>query len=115
MIGLPLLTGPEQLMSETHRITVDPSQCGSRPCIRGLPIRVKDILDLLASGAAREEILQEYPLLETEDITAALEYAARQNDYPMSPASTQNRGAETAVEFFKRRAARAAPSDLKRF
>jgi len=46
-------------------------------------IRVKDILDLLAAGAAREEILEDYPCLENEDITSALEYAARQSDHPV--------------------------------
>ena len=70
-------------MSETHRVTVDPNQCGGRPCIRGMRIRVKDILDLLASGASRAEILEDYPYLEAEDITAALEYAARQSDHPV--------------------------------
>ena len=70
-------------MSELHRITVDPEQCGGRPCIRSLRIRVKDVLDLLAAGAAREEILTDYPLLEAADITAALEYAARQADHPV--------------------------------
>jgi uncharacterized protein (DUF433 family) len=70
-------------MSEIHRITVDPSQCGGRPCLRGLRIRVRDVLDLLAAGASREEILSDYPLLETGDITAALEYAARQSDHPV--------------------------------
>ena len=68
-------------MSETHRITVDPNQCGGRPCLRGLRIRVKDVLELLAAGANRDEILEDYPLLETGDITAALEYAARQSDH----------------------------------
>jgi len=70
-------------MSETHRITVDPGQCGGRPCIRGLRIRVKDVLDLLAAGANREEILADFPLLEPGDITAVLEYAARQSDHPV--------------------------------
>lgn len=70
-------------MSETHRITVDPAQCGGRPCLRGLRIRVKDILDLLAAGADREEILADYPMLEEGDIVAALEYAARQSDHPV--------------------------------
>ncbi|MCP4286497.1 MAG: DUF433 domain-containing protein [Gammaproteobacteria bacterium] len=68
-------------MSELKRITVDPGKCGGRPCIRGLRIRVSDILDLLASGATREEILEEYPYLEAADIKAALEYAARQLDH----------------------------------
>jgi uncharacterized protein (DUF433 family) len=46
-------------------------------------IRVKDILDLLAAGASREEILNDYPYLENDDITAALEYAALQSDHPV--------------------------------
>ncbi len=70
-------------MSELHRITVRPEQCGGRPCIRGLRVRVKDILELLAAGASREEILTDYPYLEPEDITAALEFAARQSDHPI--------------------------------
>lgn len=63
------------------RITVDPEVCGGRPCIRGLRIRVADILNLLASGASPEEILKDYPYLEHDDISAALEFAARQNDH----------------------------------
>ena len=70
-------------MSELHRVTIDPAQCGGRPCLRGLRIRVSDVLDLLAAGASREEILGDYPMLETGDITAALEYAARQSDHPV--------------------------------
>jgi uncharacterized protein (DUF433 family) len=70
-------------MSETHRITTDPNQCGGRPCLRGLRIRVKDVLDLLAAGADRDEVLADYPLLEAGDITASLEYAARQTDHPV--------------------------------
>ncbi len=70
-------------MSELHRITTSPEQCGGRPCIRGLRIRVKDILDLLAAGASREEILEDLPYLEAGDITAALEYAAKQSDHPV--------------------------------
>ena len=70
-------------MSVIDRITVDPTVCGGRPCIRGLRIRVKDVLDLLAAGATRDEILAEYPYLEPDDITAVLEFAARQNDHPI--------------------------------
>ncbi len=70
-------------MSEMGRITADPNQCGGRPCLRGLRIRVKDVLDLLAAGASREEILADYPLLEDADITAALEYAAQSTDHPV--------------------------------
>ena len=71
------------MTSQLHRITVDPGQCGGRPCIRGLRIRVKDVLDLLAAGEARAEILADYPYLEDEDIAAALEFAARQADHPV--------------------------------
>ena len=46
-------------------------------------VRVKDILDLLAAGASREEILADFPYLEPEDITASLEYAAQQADHPV--------------------------------
>jgi uncharacterized protein (DUF433 family) len=59
------------------RITINPAQCGGRPCIRGLRIRVTDILELLGSGASIEEILADYPYLEREDILAGIEYAAR--------------------------------------
>ena len=71
----------EMPMSALDRITMTPDVCGGRPCIRGLRIRVRDVLDLLAAGATREEILADYPYLETEDITAVLEFAARQNDH----------------------------------
>ena len=70
-------------LSELHRITIDSEACGGRPCVRGLRIRVKDILDLLAAGATREELLQDYPDLEPEDIAAVLEFAARQSDHPV--------------------------------
>ncbi|WP_454745587.1 DUF433 domain-containing protein [Ciceribacter selenitireducens] len=70
-------------MSELHRITVDPELCGGRPTLRRMRIRVKDVLDLLASGASHEEILADYPLLEAGDIVAALEFAARQSDHPV--------------------------------
>jgi uncharacterized protein (DUF433 family) len=70
-------------MSAIDRITVDPNVCGGRPCIRGVRIRVKDVLDLLAAGATRDEILGDYPYLEPDDITAVLEFAARQNDHPV--------------------------------
>ena len=57
------------------RITIDPEVCGGRPCIRGLRISVNDILDMLAGGATRKEILDDYPDLEDEDINVALAYA----------------------------------------
>ncbi|MEQ1718979.1 MAG: DUF433 domain-containing protein [Hyphomicrobium sp.] len=63
--------------SELHRITFNPLQCGGRPCIRGMRVRVSDVLDMLAGGASREDILKDFPYLEDSDITAALQYAAR--------------------------------------
>jgi uncharacterized protein (DUF433 family) len=77
------IVASEAKVSELHRISINPEQNGGRPSIRGMRIRVKDVLELLASGASREEILADYPYLEAEDITAALEYAARQADHPI--------------------------------
>jgi len=65
------------------RITLDPEQCGGRPCLRGMRIRVQDVLEMLASGAATEDILEDYPYLEKEDILASLEYAAVKSDHPV--------------------------------
>lgn len=64
------------------RITINPEQCGGRPCIRGMRIRVIDLLDLLAAGLTTEEVLEELPDLEKEDILAALQYAASWLDHP---------------------------------
>jgi len=63
-----------------ERITTDPKQCGGRPCIRGMRIRVTDVLDLLAAGRSCGEILEAYPYLEQDDITACLRYAAGRVD-----------------------------------
>lgn len=71
------------MQDRTGRITMSPDVCGGRPTIRGLRVRVTDILDMLAAGASRGDILRDYPYLEDEDITAALEYAARQSDHPV--------------------------------
>jgi uncharacterized protein (DUF433 family) len=65
------------------RITVNPRQCGGRPCIRGMRIRVIDILELLAAGLSFEQILEELPDLELDDIKAALLYAVRKLDHPV--------------------------------
>ena len=70
-------------MGSFDRITFNPHQCGGRPCVRGMRIRVSDVLDLLAAGASKEQILEDYPYLEPEDITAVLEYAARLSDHPV--------------------------------
>ena len=71
------------MSSHLGRITTDPEVLGGRPCIRGLRVRVKDILDLLASGASRQDILADYPYLEDVDIAAAREYAAPHVDHPV--------------------------------
>lgn len=63
------------------RITINDAQCGGRPCIRGMRIRVSDILELVGAGATFDEILDDYPYLEREDILAAMEYAALQTDH----------------------------------
>ncbi len=67
----------------SERITVNPKQCGGRPCIRGMRIRVTDVLDLFAAGLTADEILEEMPDLEREDLYAVLEYAARKIDHPL--------------------------------
>ena len=67
----------------SERITVNPEQCGGRPCIRGMRIRVIDVLDLLASGLSFTEVLQELPDLEMTDIRAVLKFVARRLDHPI--------------------------------
>lgn len=68
-------------MSVLNRITVNPRQCGGRPCIRGMRIRVTDVLDLLATGMTREQVLKELPDLGLEDVNACLRFASRQIDH----------------------------------
>jgi uncharacterized protein (DUF433 family) len=65
------------------RITVDPEQCGGRPCIRGVRMRVSDVLDLFAAGLTADQILAEMPDLEPEDLTAALQFASGWLDHPI--------------------------------
>jgi uncharacterized protein (DUF433 family) len=66
-----------------ERITVNPEQCGGRPCIRGMRIRVTDVLELLAAGLSVDEVLEELPDLESADIRAVLQFAARRVDHPV--------------------------------
>jgi len=68
-------------MNSLERITINPGQCGGRPCIRGMRIRVKDVLDMLAAGTPEQEILADFPDLEPEDIRACIAYAARYVDH----------------------------------
>jgi uncharacterized protein (DUF433 family) len=60
----------------SERITVNPEQCGGRPCIRGMRIRVTDVLDLLAAGLSPAEVLDELPDLEMADVQGALKFTA---------------------------------------
>ncbi|MEP6672545.1 MAG: DUF433 domain-containing protein [Chthoniobacter sp.] len=68
-------------MKYLDRVTFDPEQCGGRPCIRSMRIRVKDILEMLAAGVSEKQILEDFPYLETEDIRACLEFAATEMDH----------------------------------
>jgi uncharacterized protein (DUF433 family) len=74
-------------LERLKRITVEEGKCDGRPRIRGLRLRVTDVLELLGAGASFDEILQDYPLLEREDILAAIEYAAHQTDHVVIQAS----------------------------
>ena len=65
-----------------ERITIDSEQCGGKPCIRNMRIRVKDVLEMLGSGMSESDILAEFPYLEADDLRAAQLYAARLTDHP---------------------------------
>lgn len=66
-------------MSELlQRITIEDGKLGGRPCIRGLRIRVQDVLEMLAGGMTAEQILTDFTYLEPDDIRAVLAYAAAQ-------------------------------------
>lgn len=65
------------------RITTDPALCGGKPCVRGMRVRVTDVLDLLAAGLSRGQVLDELPYLEPEDIDAVLRYASQQLNHPV--------------------------------
>jgi uncharacterized protein (DUF433 family) len=74
-------------MNHMDRITFDPEQCSGRPCIRGMRIRVKDVLEMLAGGASEAQILEDFPDLETGDIRACLQYAAAQVNHAVLQAA----------------------------
>ena len=71
------------MASLLDRITVNPKQCGGRPCVRGMRIRVADVLDLYSSGLSAEHILAEMPDLEGDDLKACLAYARQRLDHPV--------------------------------
>jgi uncharacterized protein (DUF433 family) len=68
-------------LSLLQRITIEPGKCGGRPCMRGKRMRVTDVLELLASGASVDEIVEDYTTLERADVLAALAYAALQTSH----------------------------------
>jgi uncharacterized protein (DUF433 family) len=70
-------------MSLLDRITTEPDKLGGRPCIRGMRIRVRDVLDMLTDRAAMDEILTDFPDLEMDDIRACFAYAAARVDHPV--------------------------------
>lgn len=69
-------------MEQLTRITVDPNVCGGKPCIRGMRVRVSDVLDLLANGLTIEQVLDELPYLEREDVLSVLRYASAKLNHP---------------------------------
>lgn len=69
-------------MPRIDRITVNPLQCGGRPYIRGMRIRVSDVLDLLAAGLPPSEVVTELPDLESDDVSACLRYASLRTSQP---------------------------------
>ena len=77
----------KQDMPPLERITIEPGKCGRRPCIRGTRFRVVDMMELLAAGASHEEILADYPFLESADIQAALLYVAKLADHTVLAAA----------------------------
>jgi uncharacterized protein (DUF433 family) len=66
-----------------ERITVDPEQCGGRPCVRGMRIRVQDVVDLFAAGLTGSQILEEMPDLVEGDLKACLEYVSKLAAHPV--------------------------------
>lgn len=84
-MGLDNKTYAKSMSSETSlltRITQTPGQCGGRPCIRGMRIRVTDILEMLAENVSITELLTDFPDLELADIQACLLFAAKRTDFP---------------------------------
>ena len=64
------------VMSAFDRITVEPGKCGGKPCVRGLRITVRRVLELLAAYPDRDSLIADYPFLQPEDLNQALRYAA---------------------------------------
>ena len=71
------------MLTIDDRITIDPHQCGGRPCISGVRVRVTDVLELLAAGLTSADIISEMPYLELADVEACLRFARRRIDHPV--------------------------------
>ena len=69
------------------RITSEQGKCGGKPCVRGMRIRVVDVLELLATGMTQQQVLEEHPDLEADDIKACLTFAAQRSNYPFLKAA----------------------------
>ena len=69
--------------SDFPRIAVDPAVCGGRPVIAGTRVRISDVLEMLAGGADTAEIVRDFPYLTTDDVRAALAYAAMMATHPV--------------------------------
>jgi uncharacterized protein (DUF433 family) len=82
-IGVREFNGWGKVCHMMDRITVNPEQCGGRPCIRGMRIRVTDVLDLLANRLTPQQVIEELPDLEPEDVQACLRYASRKLNHPV--------------------------------
>ena len=70
-------------MNRLDRITLNPRQCGGRPCVRGMRIRVTDVLELLEAGLTPVQVLEEMPDLEADDIRACVAFARRRVEHPV--------------------------------
>ena len=76
----------DQSSNLLSRITQNPGQCGGRPCIRGMRVRVCDILEMLAESVSVEELLEDFPDLEFADVQACLIFAAKRTEFPRQTA-----------------------------
>jgi uncharacterized protein (DUF433 family) len=72
-----------QTVELMDRISVNPDQCGGRPCVRGMRIRASDVLDLLAAGLTSDQVVEELPDLELADVAACLRFASRRLGHPV--------------------------------
>ena len=66
-----------------NRITVNPNQCGGKPCVRSMRIRVTDVLELISNGLTIQQVVQELPDLEKDDVTACIKYAMAKINHPV--------------------------------